>query len=681
MNTFTWETWAAAEKHVGGAGLDAAAQDLPEPFDWFLRAIDATERSDRQRLQELGVRSQRTELFTLIELALSEPGDFDPSRTRAALKRARVPNAPLPVLDLIRLACVAHNGAKPTRPKALADALESRPVLDAALMALSPKFKPYQVQELLLARSPRLTSYWAAGVAQLYAGKSVETYVAKLEPHIEPLAPDRWPDLDHPIALRRQPTRRSSAEEFEAFVADPLGVAWTASCERHVRGAGELEAPHQLAMLGALLDALHVLVHNASPIVVFPVCEACLTLAEKTPDVRQRRCLLQQLAALSLRLSWARGDTDPPLFALLGSGTSTLPPAERCEAAWALLQRSPHSVLTLDAPEQVIALALQSSAPWATELKPRLESVARALNLGKLQSALRGTPSPRRELVLGHLHALAGSALEACRLGTELFGQGRFDDAAEIVSTALNPDFFTGFEGRRERRLAPLAAQQLIRALQACKRIPPADLALRICQFCENLEHPSKHSELRSELEALLERVLERPAAKDQKDLFARLRIALALGRIDSSNAQFRAFGRWLRQPDTDQTIPAALRFCIDLVLETESAEYEADPDGLRADGTSGAPDSIGGKLAGWLQATTSWLDQHDSEEVARHALSLAQQADGPDPEELLQWQEDYSQLSGNDTWERLDELADAQLRRDNFDGAIDFSDLEFDLP
>ena len=89
---------------------------------------------DRAALEELSSVAPGDDLRAVANLALSDPGAFDPTRTRAALKRMGVRNEPLPRLDLLRLACVAHNKQKPTRPQALANAARERPVLEGALL-------------------------------------------------------------------------------------------------------------------------------------------------------------------------------------------------------------------------------------------------------------------------------------------------------------------------------------------------------------------------------------------------------------------------------------------------------------------------------------------------------------------------------------------------------------------
>jgi hypothetical protein len=115
----------------------------------------------------------------------------------------------------------------------------------------------------------------------------------------------------------------------------------------------------------------------------------------------------------------------------------------------------------------------------------------------------------------------------------------------------------------------------------------------------------------------------------------------------DRAQEEFRELGRWLRRSPAEAAIPSALRLCAEMCLDPETVEgYGLDGKGPPAtDGPDPRPR--------WLHSLTSWLDRHDSEAVARHALALARDGSVP-ARNLALWYEDVSELEDNETWNEI---------------------------
>lgn len=650
MSEAAWAHWRAAEEKLArDGGVDAAADDLPARQAWILRATAALERGDRGALEELRRTAPGAELEAVADLALSEPQAFDPSRWRAWLKRSGVPNAPLPRLDLLRLACVAHNREEPARPQGLARAARTRPVLDGALMVLSRRFRPYRIEASLLARSPRLASFWAAGIAQHLTNGSVREYVHDHMPEIEPLPLAPWPDLDEPFDR----SRRAPSASLDGFLRDPRREPWSIACSRATRVIATRGEPAQrLATIGALLDAIDILVRESAPLAAAPVVPAVTELVENSPEIRRREVLLGQLYLLDLRLAWSSGNVPDELLEPVWRGVQHLPLPERTRCARSILERADGCSLPRRMLSEILALAIQSDADPQREVLPWLLLHGRDVDLHVFQASLRGAPAPGRERALGYLHAFFGSTVEACRLAARMLTRGSLEDATRVAITALAQRMEAPTRGRKERRLLDRALLELAHAVGKGSAPPGAEFFAGLLSAAGSLTDPAQGEELLSILRPRIQECLALAPQAQHADLLSRLQLMTMLGLRDDAQAAFRDFGRWLRRAQPEEAVPGALRLCSGLCPDAETTsgyDRDAEPSAARTEPDDPRPP--------WLRAITSWLDRQETATVGRHALDLARE-DPATADGLARWFLEVSALDSDDTWDTLCEMS-----------------------
>lgn len=652
MSETAWATWRAAEERLARDGdLEAAAALLPDPRQaWILRATQALEAGDREALAGLAVRAPALDLESVARIATSRPGEHDPTHVRAKLKDARLPNAPLPRLDLLRLLCVAHNREDPTRPPSLAKAARGRPVLDAVLMVLSPRFTAYDVRAGLAARSPRMATFWWAGISQLRTPGIVRALIR--EPTgVDPLPEETWPDLEEtigplPIGRERTPAQLASLAEF---LRDPLASAWSPACEHDLDViASRGGSPQRREALGGLLDAIDALIRGSSLEAAVEPVQAAVRLVESTRELSERQVLLQQLALLDLRLAWAGGD--PGTLETVWSGARALAPAERIALALSILERSGGLALPRRLRADVLAHVVASDADWEEVVMPALVMNAEGLDLAAFRSKLGS--APRRDLALGWLHALRGSLPEALRLAKGLFAGD--DEAASgawmVAKLALRRVIDLPPRARQERRLLGRALHDL--GTVAVARAVPlgADVLVDFVLASSTLQRGPVEVELVPLAHAAAQRRLDLPVEADYGDLAWRLLLASLVGSAERAQEEFRAFGHWLRRAEPAQAIPAALRLCARL------CEADAVVEALAPDAEPSAEDPFASLGVGWLRATTSWLDRQDGDRVAEHALELANGKDSL-ARGLVTWFQDVSDLPETGAWRALLQL------------------------
>ena len=645
-----WADWRAAEQQLtGGGNLDAAAGALPERQAWILRALVALERGDREALEALGETVRDRTLDAVAEVALSDPGDMDPTRFRAYLKHRRVPNEPLPRLDLLRLTCVAHNREKPNRPPKLAAAADDRNVLDAALMVLSNRFKLYRVEQRLLLRSPRMASFWAAGIGQVLGERDVREFVRNDRMGVEPLPQEGWPDLDEPIGVG--PPRGGSVS-LDMFLSEPLLQPWSELCSEHAKlleTCGDRAQLH--AAIGGLLDAIRALLRAGTPLAALPAVNAVVALASAAPELRQRGVLLNQLHLLEMRLLWSSPSLPEGYLEPLWCGVRWFPDKERAHCARALLDREDLPPLPRSIATEVLAAAIRSAVDWEQEGLQWLLKHGSKIDPRAFQAALADAPAEVREPALGLMHALHGSTVEALRLAAQFLERGERSLAEQIAFSSFDRTLRAPARGRQEARLRHRALLELARAASASS--PPPDpyfLVAMLFQARADTEAKREH-ELLEALRPSFESRLALPPEPEGRDLLGRLQLMTMLDLNDKAQTEFREFGRTLRRGRPAETIPAALTICAGMCPDSETVlSYELDDEAppARADGDP---------RPAWLHSLTTWLDRQPSEDVARHALALAR-SDRADAEGLLTWFDEVSELEQVDAWEELLMLA-----------------------
>lgn len=661
MSSSAWTAWRAAEAELARTGdADAAARDLPETQAWLLRATAAVEAGNRAALDELQATAPAFELEVLAELALSDPGDIDPTRLRAALKQAGVRNAPLPRLDLVRLACVAHNAEPPTRPPSLAKAARTRPVLAAALEVLSDRFRPKTEPDDLLARSRRLASFWAAGALQHEATGDVRGAVRDSRTGIEPLPQERWPDLDDPL---RTAPRRGTQVSLADFLRDPLAETWSPACERQaatIRTRGD--RAQRLAAIGGLLDAIDVLVREARPRAAIPVVQAAVELTEASPEIRRREVLLNQLTLLELRLRWSSPEAfSDDVGEIVWSALHDRSPEDRARFARIILERTDEPPRSRRVRTELLASAVQSKADWEREILPALEVLGSDVDLRAFQRALRDAPARERDLALGYMQSLHGSLVETLRLAARAIELGAGADATRMVMVALARVGRAPVRRRQERRLRERALLEVARAADACAAPPDAFFLLALFAILATLPEHARRGELVERLGSCATRRLALPTAPRHADLLERLQLMKMIGLDDRAQAEFRDFGRWLRRADPDEAVPAALRMCAGLCPDEETIRSY----GLIEDGSEAAGDL----RPAWVRAVTAWLDRQSTEVVGRHALALAR-SDSANPEGLDTWFREVSDLEPCEAWDALAEMCMPEIPIE-FDGLL----------
>lgn len=650
MTSDNWTAWREAEERVErGEDLDATAAGLPARQAWILRALAALDSGDRDALVRIQSEAPAEELRAVAEIALSEPDSIDPTRFRAYLKAVGVTNDPFPALDLLRLACVAHNGEPPTRPPKLAKAARLSPTLEGALMVLSKKFTPRHMEDRLSERSGRLVSRWGHGVAQLWNRGTTREYLGQELPDIEPLDDATWPDLDDRLQ------GPGGAVTLAQFLDDPLGREWSDLCYADVqvlctRGARAA----RLTALGRVLDAIHALLARGSMPAAITVVHAALELTAASPEVRHREVLRSQLNLLHFRLLWWCDALEPELVEIAWSGISDLSVEERAHAANLILD-SGRPIPSSVAP-QILAFALRGGADPEERVLPWIVENGESITARAFQSALSVTSERMRDYVLGHYHAEHGSTAEACRLAGRMLGRGELEKGEEIAMSALLRQNTTPAAGRRERRTRDQGWVALASSLAACPEPPNADfLGVLISMAPRSTDAPAKV------LEAVVERARARlllPVKSDRGDVMPRLQLMLTLGLEQEAAEAFRAFGRWLRGGKTAETIPAALTACALLCANEEVVQRLANGEEE-------------GWMTAWLRAMTAWLDRHDTGEVARHALALARSGRAG-AAALDHWFEEVSDLENDDAWDGLLELSDQDPFGSDFFDAID---------
>lgn len=649
MNRVAWERWRAAEQGHGVGGPTAAPDRLPPRQDWILHALAALERGDREDLAALRSRAPTVDLEYVAELALSEPDSIDPTRFRSFLKKLGVPNAPLPRLDLLRLACAAHNGDKPTRPQGLSRAARGRPVLEAALMVLSASFRPYKIEHILLARSPRLASFWAAGIAQHLTDQGVRQYVRQHVEGVEPLSEEAWPDLDE--SIRARSGSRSVQTSLADFLRDPLGRPWSPACSHQVQVlASRADRAQRLHALGGLLDAIHAQVTGGTPIAAVPAVEAALELADASPEVRQRNVLLGQLHLLLLRLLWARRSLPEEFLEPLWRSLDRWPSADRAQCARRLLETVGDAPLPRRIAADVLAFALVGGADWEREVRPWLLEHGDALDPRAFQVALRDVPEITRQHALGLLHAQHHSTVEACRIAARLIENGAGEPGTQVAVTALARQAMNEPRSRQDRRLQHRARLELARAAAAAPSTPPSELLVGLL-VTMGPPHAAD-SELLAALQPVLRARLALPVEPGFADVASRLVLMLTTGLREEAQAEFRALGRWLRTGEPAQTIPAALRLC---------AQLSTDDDvviALQRDEAQSPATVTRDPRPGWLRSLTAFVDRLDTETVGRAAVELARAGSVPAPC-LRRWFEVVSDLGDGDAWYELQQLCD----------------------
>lgn len=644
MSETAWAWWRAAEEQLAANGdVDIAASVLPERQAWILSATAALEAGDRAALGDLAKTAPAVELGFVADLALSDPGAFDPTGSRAHLKLHGVRNAPLPRLDLLRLACVAHNREPPTRPPGLARAVRDRLVLDGASMVLSNRFKARKVGAPLHARSPRMASFWAAGVAQLLSDGDVRDYVQRHMPEVEPLPREPWPDLDEPIAGRQQ---RPSSTSLADFLRDPLGEPWGESCDQQVqvlttRG----DRSERLETLGALLDAIDALVREAAPPAAIPVVDAALTLAEASPEVQKREVLLNQLYLLDMRLCWSCSEYGPDILVPLWSGLRDLPAADRAQCARSILAETAELPLPREVRAEVLAFAAQSDADWKHDVQPWLFMHGRHVDMRAFQAALRDAPATRRERTLGYLHAVHGSAVEAYRLAARMFERGATDEANEVALTCLARSHEAPPRGRQERRLRLRAVLELARAASASASPPSSELVVALIATVHLEPDWTQRDELLAAVRSCAQQRLALPPEPLQADLLSRLQLMMVMELDSEAHLAFRDFGRWLRRARLEESLPAALRMCAELCPDAETVSRYGMKRGAPPANTSADP------RPAWLHSLTTWLDHQETETVAQAALALAREHSAC-PSSLALWFLEVSDLDATDAWD-----------------------------
>lgn len=671
MSRAAWERWREAEHAHGAVGATAAPSGLPTAQDWILHAIAALDRGDREGLAALKSRAPTLDLEYVAELALSEPDSIDPTRFRAFLKKLGVPNAPLPRLDLLRLACAAHNGEKPTRPQSLARAARGRPVLEAALTVLSASFRPYRLESLLLTFSPRLASFWAAGIAQRLTDQGVRPYVRKHMAGVEPLPEEPWPDLDEPVSEGRRP--RESQTSLADFLRDPLAQPWSPACahQAHVLAA-RADRAARLHALGGLLDAIHALVRDGTPIAAIPAVEAALELADASPEVRQRNVLFNQLHLLRLRLLWAQRSFPEEFLEPLWRSLDRWPASDRAQCARSVLEAAGDAPLPRRIATDVLALALLGGADWEREVRPWLLEHGDVLDPRALQVALRDVPEIMRQHALGLLHAQHHSTVEACRIAARLIECGAAGPGTEVAVPALVRQAMDDPRSRQERRLQHRARLELARAAAAAHSPPPAELLVGVLATMDAPHAAESGAELLAAIQPAIRARLALPAEPGFADVQSRLLLMRTTGLREEAQEEFRAFGRWLRQGEPGEALPAALRLCAQLSTDVEVVvamqEDEASPAATPSMGADPRP--------GWLRSLTAFVDRLDTEAVGRAAVALARAGSVPAPC-LRSWFETVSELGDGDAWYELQQLCD-----DEGEDLLAILDrMEMDLP
>jgi len=631
-----------AERGLAG-DVDAAARALPVRQAWVLHALAALEAGDRAALEALMTTAPLEELRAVAELALSEPGSIDPSRFRAHQKRVGVRNAPLPRLDLLRLACVAHNREAPSRPQKLADAARGRPALDAALMVLSPLFKPYKIEGRLLERSQRMASYWAAGIGQHIAPGRVREFIRDQVAGVEPLAEESWPDLEGPLQVRG--TRASPASLAE-FLRDPVGRPWSDACLQHVRVlCTRGERAQRLAALGGLLDAIDTLIRETTPAAAIPTVAAAIELADASAEISQRNVLQNQLVLLDMRLLWSSGQLADGLSEPLWRGLDGLSPDERAHCARLILEGAEGAPLPSAIAAEVLAFAIRGGADWEEEVLPWMFAHGHTIDVRSFQAALNDAPVHVRELALAHLHAVHRSTPEACRLAARMFERGAVEDASLVATIVFGRELQHPARGRQDRRMRHRAWLEVARAAAASSSPPSAELVVGLMAVSMMQRDEPQADELLECVMRCAHQRLALPAAPEQRDLIHRLQLMTVIGLDERAQTEFREFGRWLRRSPTETAIPAALRVCAALCENEEIVD---------AYGLDEEPPATGGDpRRPWLHSLTSWLDRHETETVGRCAVALAR--GGSVPARILKvWFQDISDLDGHDTWDEI---------------------------
>jgi hypothetical protein len=638
-----WAEWRVAERGLAG-DVDAAARTLPARQAWCLRALAALDAGDRAALEALMTTAPREELRAVAELALSEPGSIDPSRFRAHLKRIGVRNSPLPRLDLLRLACVAHNRERPSRPQKLADASRGRPALEAALMVLSPLFKPYKIEARLLERSQRLASYWAAGIGQHVAPGAVRAFVRNQVAGVEPLAEERWPDLEDPHQARG---KRASPASLAEFLRDPVGRPWSDACVQHVRVlCTRSERAQRLAALGGLLDAIDILIRESTPVAAIPAVAAALELAQASPEVAQRNVLFNQLLLLHMRLLWSSGQLPEEMSEPLWRGLDGLSPEERAWCARLILESANGAPLPSTIAAEVLAFAIRGGADWEEEVLPWIFAHGGTLDVRRFQAALTVVPGPGGARARAQVHAAHRSTAEACRLAARMFERGAVEDATLVTMSVFGRELQHPARGRQERRLRQRGWLEVARAAAACSPPPGAELVVGLITISAIHSGERQSDELLECMKRCADRRLALPPEPDQRDLIHRLQLMTVIGLDERAQTEFREFGRWLRRSPAESAIPAALRVCAGLCADEEIvAGYERDGEEPPAPG--------GDPRLPWLRSLTAWLDRHETGAVGRCAVALARDGSAS-ARHLDTWYSEVSELGEGGAWDEV---------------------------
>lgn len=661
MNEAGWARWRVAETSLAnGVDVATAAKDLPPTQAWILRATDAVERGDRGALESLMSTTPGGNYLALIEVALSHPGDIDPTRLRAQLKSAGVQNKPFPRLDLARLGCVAHNGAYSTRVAGLAKAMADRMVLRCALMVLSPTFTAYQAESHLVERSPRMARLWAAGIAQLLAPGRVRDWMSKNLADLGELPKEAWPDLEKPIEGAHP--RRRHGIGLEQFLSNPDHVDWNQQCDDDIDDLCRVGNPKASRdALGRLLDTIHRLVQSPMPARACPLTYAAARLVEDLQHVAHSDVIIDQLQRLDLRLGWTQQTLPEPAVEFLWDGLRSTSiratPDERMHAARQILAQAKGHHFSAPILTSLLASALREPADWRKETLPWLRDFGHSVSIDQLTVALRGAPAPYRLRVLGTLQALQRKLPAALSLAAQLLAAGAVVEASGVVELAVSRRDESA-DGRQSRRLLRKAILEFAEAGQRSDPPPGA----RVLDLLLTLAAEDSDATPGKSLGPVVARRLRVEPEPPYRELCAHLRLLHTADLNGPCADIFRTFGRWLRRASRNEAIDSALCFC---------AAISSVPDVVECYASDKPDDKALQQPVAWLRSITQWLEHQPASAVEAQAMTLATTGEC-EPVALFYWFDEVSDLPHSDGWERVEAL----IMDEAFGGMPDLNEL-----
>lgn len=636
-----WTGWSALEDKVRGEKNPAhPRKGLSPRQSWILCALEALDRADRTMLVELRSHRDDRDLRELNRLVDARPDDYDPTTFRAAIKNKGVANKPFPTLDLMRMVVVAIGTKGPhRRPPGLAKAAADRPVLRAALMALSPKYSEEDMDAELRLRSPRLQRWWRAALGQLQQPGKVRAYLA--EHGLEADFPaDGWPDLD-------QVPNTGPEQAFEEWYAEPATTAWSKDIGDWASDyAASATDGERGLLLSKLLDGLRRAVEQGAVQRMHQPLEtarACNAMRPKSPEREALRGKLDQLAMRAAY--WSEGVGEQQLVELCSAvhqGSEALPPwlAGHLLSSWIAGERNAMAARWNDNSAYRKPTADKPYGDFAPDFA---QSIAVCL-ASVMHDGAKG-----ESLALSILMQHGTQIPIAAAAGAVPLAPADSQASFRAVHYASRRDYarcFGAIQAAAAGGQSLWVHASITRMREVCKGAPELPMEVRrrtlsaateaLCALADS-SAPASASVLNDMLELLDEGLdieidqafldaivaaatstIAQPLAPGATDQYPRVQLLWTLMQDGELLSELARFGRWMRDQPRDVALSSALNFVADLA---------GDPDVVRACSNRpsrrkkkhDAPESV----VEWMRVITRWLDAQDRSEVEQTALEI----------------------------------------------------------